>query len=270
MNYIMKYKFHIGLLQEFSKYKVLHSSIFRKIALWCSEINLTEDLFRVSMVLEQIRGRLPSHFDRPSRRWIPSPWKRNSWTSNTEVSGCHWLARGETSADTYASSSVSSVIRKGSYIGTDCFRLALTKNVCNYFASSAPLDQSMVRSIPRSDHFRIKKHYNTRIKFSLYTFPNFVQSGLPFHSYEDHVRSVIINVNREAQKISQSRAWSESDLRHGAKLRNKSGARHERAILHEEKYENNRDTSDLKSVKKVLPLITQSENVRRHVTLSPG
>lgn len=34
---------------------------------------------------------------------------------------------------------------------------------------------------------------------------------------------------------------SESDLRYGAKLRNKSGARHERAILHEEKY---RDTSD--------------------------
>lgn len=50
----------------------------------------------------------PSRSDRRSPRWIPSPWKRNSWTWSREASRCRWPAPGETLADTCASSSISS------------------------------------------------------------------------------------------------------------------------------------------------------------------
>lgn len=112
--------------------------------------------------------------------------------SNTEVSGYHWLARGETSADTCASSSVSSAIRKGSYIGTDCFKLALAKNVCNYFASLVLSDQLLDDAINyiiyEMVNFRVKRKYNINQVFFLYIFSN-VEFYMKWNSFRSHEQS---------------------------------------------------------------------------------
>lgn len=133
---------------------------------------------------------------------------------------------------------------KSTYIGTDCFILAVERSVCNYFASrTLRPSRSRWRDLLSSPFENVGSRKSTKCMwtesfFLTSLFANIFENKSQAFYYPD---DLII----EAVQGRPSRAWeSESDLRRRIKVR-KHDPRHVRAIVHEEKYR------EIRQIKKV-------------------